>query len=91
VSGRTFNVGGGRNGSVSLHEFTQLCQEITGRKAIISEDPTTSSVDIPWYVSDHGRVTALLNWMPLRRPNQIVNDISGWIRANESSLAHILV
>src|SRR5262245_41260491 len=27
VSGRTFNVGGGRNNAVSLQEFTTLCQE----------------------------------------------------------------
>jgi CDP-paratose 2-epimerase len=91
VSGRTFNVGGGRSGSVSLHEFTQLCQEVTGRKATITEDPTTSPVDIPWYVTDHRQVSTLLNWMPLRRPNQIANDIARWIRANESGLAHILV
>jgi CDP-paratose 2-epimerase len=91
VSGRTFNVGGGRSGSVSLHELTQLCEESTGRKVTITEDPTTSPVDIPWYVTDHRQVTSLLNWLPLRRPNQIVNDIAGWIRANESSLVNILV
>ena len=57
VSGRTFNVGGGRNGSVSLQEFTRLCQEIIGRKVTITEDPATSPVDIPWYVTDHAQVT----------------------------------
>jgi CDP-paratose 2-epimerase len=91
VSGRTFNVGGGRSGSVSLLEFTTLCQEITGRKVTISEEPTTNPVDIPWYVTDHGQVTTLLNWTPLRSPKQIVNDITQWIRVNEASLAHILV
>jgi CDP-paratose 2-epimerase len=91
VSGRTFNVGGGRSGSVSLQEFTQLCQETIGRKATITEEPATSSVDIPWYVTDHAQVTALLDWRPLRPPKQIVNDITEWIRANESSLAQILV
>jgi len=91
VSGRTFNVGGGRPGSVSLQEFTGLCQEATGRKVTISEDPATSPVDIPWYVTDHAQVTTRLNWSPLRSPKQIVNDITEWIRANESSLASILV
>ena len=91
MSGRTFNVGGGRSGSVSLQEFTQLCQEITGRKVTITEDPATSPVDIPWYVTDHTQVTTLLDWMPQRRPKQIVSDITEWIRANENSLARILV
>jgi CDP-paratose 2-epimerase len=91
VSGRTFNVGGGRSGSVSLLEFTDLCQETTGQRVTISEEPATSPVDIPWYVTDHGQVTTLLNWTPLRPPRQIVNDITQWIRANEASLARILV
>jgi CDP-paratose 2-epimerase len=91
VSGLTFNVGGGRSGSVSLLEYTGLCQECTGREVNIAEELATSAVDIPWYVTDHGKVTTLLNWMPLRSPKRIVNDITQWIRANEGSLARILV
>jgi CDP-paratose 2-epimerase len=91
VSGRTFNVGGGRPGSVSLQEFTGLCQDATGRKVAITADPATSPVDIPWYVTDHAQVTTHLNWAPLRSPKQIVHDITDWIRANESSLAPILI
>jgi CDP-paratose 2-epimerase len=91
VSGRIFNVGGGRSGSVSLQEFTWLCQETIGRKVTITEEPATSPVDIPWYVTDHAQVTALLDWVPLRRPKQIVNDIAEWVRNNEASLACILV
>jgi CDP-paratose 2-epimerase len=91
VLGRTFNVGGGRSGSVSLQEFTSLCQEAIGRKVTITEDPVTNSVDIPWYVTDHAQVTTLLDWMPRRPPKQIVNDIIEWIHANEINLARILV
>jgi CDP-paratose 2-epimerase len=91
VSGRTFNVGGGRNGSVSLLEFTRLCQETVGREVIITEEPTTSPVDIPWYVTNHGQVTRVLDWAPLRSPKQIVSDITQWIRTDEAGLARILV
>jgi CDP-paratose 2-epimerase len=91
VSGRTFNVGGGRSGSVSLQEFTCICHETIGRKVTITEDAATSPVDIPWYVTDHAQVTTLLDWMPRRSPKEIVNDITSWIRANEISLAPILV
>jgi CDP-paratose 2-epimerase len=90
VSGRTFNVGGGRIGSVSLQEFTSLCQEATCRKVTITEESATGPVDIPWYVTDHAQVTGLLDWAPLRSPKQIVNEITEWVRTNERSLARIL-
>ncbi len=91
VSGCTFNVGGGRTGSVSLLEFTGLCQQITGREVPIDEDPTTSPVNIPWYVSDHSKVSDLLGWSPRRSPRDIVEDIASWIRANERALAGVIV
>ena len=37
------------------------------------------------------QVTNLLDWKPVRSPKQIVHDITEWIRANEISLARILV
>ena len=91
ISGQTFNVGGGRAGSVSLREFTSLCQQALGHEVPITEDPATSPVDIPWYVTDHAKVTALLGWAPRRAPKQIVGDIAGWIRANESRLSQVIV
>jgi len=91
VSGYTFNVGGGRSGSVSLQEFTLLCQETLGRAVPISGDPSTSPVDIPWYITDCAKVSNVLGWMPQRRPRQIVEDIAQWVRANQSSLSRIVV
>jgi CDP-paratose 2-epimerase len=91
VSGQTFNVGGGRAGSVSLQEFTSLCRTATGREAPITEDPATNAVDIPWYISDHAKVTRLLGWSPRRGPAQIVQDIAVWVRANEGGLSGLIV
>jgi CDP-paratose 2-epimerase len=91
VAGGTFNVGGGRAGSVSLQEFTALSQEVVGRTVPIAEDPATNPVDIPWYVSDHAKVSALLGWAPSRRPRDIVQDIAAWVRANEAALAGVIV
>jgi CDP-paratose 2-epimerase len=91
VSGQTFNVGGGREGSVSLQEYTTLCRTAVGRETEISEDPATSPVDIPWYISDHAKVTKLLGWSPRRRPRTIVEDIANWVRANEQGLAGLIV
>jgi CDP-paratose 2-epimerase len=91
ISGHTFNIGGGRSGSVSLQEFTALCQETLGRKVPIAEDPASSSVDVPWYMTDHAKATALLDWAPRRRPKQIVEDIAEWVRGNESHLSGVIV
>ncbi len=90
VSGCTYNVGGGRSGSVSLQEFTGLCRETVGRSVAIAEDPTTSSVDIPWYVTDHRKISQQLNWVPKRKPKQIVEGIVEWVRANEDRLARVI-
>jgi CDP-paratose 2-epimerase len=91
VSGETFNVGGGRDGSVSLQEYTALCRTAVGRETAIAEDATTSPVDIPWYITDHAKVTKLLGWSPRRRPSTIVEDIANWVRTNEESLVGLIV
>lgn len=91
VAGKTFNVGGGRTGAVSLREFTGLCQEIIGREVPIEEDPATSPVDIPWYITDQERVSKVLGWTPSRSPLQIVADVHEWIRANEQALSAFIV
>jgi CDP-paratose 2-epimerase len=91
ITGTTFNAGGGRAGSVSLQEYTSLCREVVGREVPIDEETATNPVDIPWYVSDHGKVTAQLAWSPVRGPRQIVQDIANWVRANETALAPLIV
>ena len=91
VAGNTFNVGGGREGSASLQEFTVLCQQATGRTVPINQDPNTSPVDIPWYISDNTKVTDALGWAPKRQPRHIVNDIAEWVRANEQRLSNVIV
>ena len=91
VAGRTFNIGGGRNGAVSLREFTDICQDVTGREVPVEEDTVTSLVDIPWYISDHTSVTNLLGWKPECKPRKIVTDVEKWIRDNEQVLSTIIV
>jgi CDP-paratose 2-epimerase len=91
ISGRTFNVGGGRAGSVSLQEFTVICRQVTGCEVPVAEEQSTSTVDIPWYVTDHSKVTDFLGWAPQRSPLQIAEDIAQWIRANETGLKDTIV
>jgi CDP-paratose 2-epimerase len=90
VNGRTFNVGGGRAGSVSLQEFTGYCREATGRSVPIEQVAETSTVDIPWYVTDHANITRALGWTPRKTPRDISADIASWVRANEAVLQRVI-
>ena len=81
--GRTFNVGGGLEKSLSLLETTGLCEQITGKKIPIRGRPGTRVADVPLYVSDHRKITELCGWRPSRGSKQTLSDIFYWIRENE--------
>jgi len=88
--GKVFNVGGGQKGSVSLAELTRICQRLTGRSITIGSIPQTRSTDIPFYVTDSGRIRELAMWAPRKAPEEIVEDFCTWIRRNEPMVRHIL-
>lgn len=89
AKGQSFNVGGGRPISTSLAELTALCREVVGREVPIGSDPATHSVDIPLYLSDHGRATEAFGWQPTRDVRTIVAEIHAWLRENEPALRPI--
>jgi CDP-paratose 2-epimerase len=91
VTGQTFNVGGGRAGSVSMQELTTICREVVGREVPVDSDPTTAPVDVPWYITDHAKVSELLGWAPVRNPRRIVEDIAAWIAQNARALESLIV
>ncbi len=88
-SGEVFNIGGGLNNSVSLYEYTQLCQEITGKEIAIGSEPTANKVDIPYYVTDTALTQKVFDWQPKKSVHTIVADIHGWLRDNSEQLKEI--
>jgi CDP-paratose 2-epimerase len=82
--GRTFNVGGGLEKSLSLLETTHMCEQITGKRISIEQRPETRMADVPLYISDHRRITELCDWRPSRDSKQTLSDIYYWIRENEN-------
>lgn len=88
--GETFNIGGGKDCSVSLAELTSLCQLVTGQKVPIRKVPENRKADIPWYVTDNTKFSSLSGWRPQKTPLDIVTDIYKWIDANKSTLQGIL-
>jgi CDP-paratose 2-epimerase len=88
-SGEVFNVGGGREISVSLAELTEICKSLTGKTVPIGSDPETSPVDIPVYITDTRRIRNATGWKPRRDLNTIFGDTLQWIRENESQLYNL--
>lgn len=90
LAGHTFNVGGGREVSVSLQELTALCAKHTGKTLPIASDPETRTADIPIYITDNARVTEATGWRPEKTVDDLVGDIAQWLRDEENSLQSIL-
>lgn len=90
LKGSLFNVGGGREVSVSLCELTALCEAATGNKITIAAEPDTRTADIPLYITDNTKVTAATGWSPKIAPAAIMDDIVRWLREHEDSLRPVL-
>jgi CDP-paratose 2-epimerase len=90
LDGQTFNVGGGREVSVSLQELTGLCRDATGNFVQIDAVPETRVADIPLYLTDNAKITAATGWHPEKNVEQIVADVVAWLSANREGLAAIL-
>jgi CDP-paratose 2-epimerase len=77
--GITVNVGGGRDGSLSLLETTALCAELTGTEIAVTPSAETRPGDLPFYVSDCTRLFELTDWRPRHAPREILAEIDAWI------------
>lgn len=90
VNGVVFNVGGGRDSSLSLAETTRLCAELTGNRVAVRGIEEQRVADVRIYISDTSGVRARTGWAPSRSPAEILQDIFTWINANEGALRHVL-
>ena len=88
--GRTVNVGGGRECSLSLHETTAICRRLTGSEVPVSPVQETRQGDVPIYLSDCTRLFGLDEWRPRRSAEQVLADIHDWIVADEERIAQAL-
>lgn len=89
-SGQTFNIGGGKNNSISLLELTDLCQKVAGRQIKLRSEPDTRPGDIPWFISDCKKITSISGWRPKIDVSEIIEDISLWLNNHRQELRQIL-
>jgi CDP-paratose 2-epimerase len=88
--GAVFNVGGGRDRSVSLRELTRMCVEHAGRSVSIGRRAETTAADIPYYVTDNAQVTAATGWAPRRGLDVLMDDVYAWLRQHRETLEPVL-
>ena len=88
--GRTVNVGGGRECSLSLLETTEICRRLTGNEVPIGSVLETRPGDVPVYLSDCAKLFGLDEWRPRRSAEQVLADIHSWIAADEERIAEAL-
>jgi len=90
LSGKTFNVGGGRKNSFSLCELTEAIQNITKNKIAINSVLEERKDDIKVYITDHSRITQQIGWTPSRSLEDVISDTNKWIDTYKDKLKNIL-
>jgi CDP-paratose 2-epimerase len=88
--GRTVNVGGGREISLSLQETTAICRQLTGNEVPIAPVAETRQGDVPIYLSDCERIFNLDEWRPRRSAETVLRDIHDWVSSDEERIAAAL-
>ena len=88
--GGLFNVGGGRERSVSLVELTRMCGERAGGSVLLPGQAETSDADVPYYVTDNREISSASGWAPRRGLDALVDDIFAWLSDNRGMLEPIL-
>lgn len=89
-NGEVYNIGGGRENSLSLQEMTRLCEEITGNKISIEQVRENRPNDVRIYVSDSQKFENISGWKCRKDANQTFTEIYEWIKENEKDLKNIL-
>lgn len=77
-----YNVGGGREVSVSLLELTALCESATNKKIEIASEPEMRYADIPVYITDNDKIHQKSNWRPEFNSEKIIEDTLKWLVDN---------
>ena len=90
VNSQIFNIGGGKNNSLSLLELTRLVNEITGIFIPISMEKKERDADIRIFLTDNTKIKNILDWEPKLDTKEIIRDTFKWIINNKNELERIL-
>jgi len=89
-NGNIFNIGGGKENSVSLQELTRICEKITGHKIKIDSVKKNRSADLISFITDCRKIKKISGWQPKKNAEETISDIAKWINVNKEQLKNIL-
>lgn len=87
---RTFNVGGGREVSLSLQETSRICARLTGNELDVGSVIEDRDGDVPLYISDCSRLFAHTKWRPKRDAECVLADIHTWLQSDRERVGKVL-
>lgn len=81
VSGEVFNVGGGPENAISLHDLLDHLAELRGRAVPFRYDEWRPG-DQPVFVSDVGKAAERLDWTPRTEWRKGIDCLQQWVSTN---------
>jgi CDP-paratose 2-epimerase len=85
VAGLTFNIGGGPANTLSIIEFFELLENLSGRP-VVYQTADFRPGDQPVYVSNNGRAAKLLAWSPRVSVTYGIQRLLSWVVENRDVL-----
>ena len=86
LSGKVWNVGGGRKSSLSLIEATALMERLMNKKMRTDHQDEVRKGDIIIYISDNAEVSRDLNWSPATSIDDGAARIARWVTESKDRL-----
>jgi CDP-paratose 2-epimerase len=78
---RVWNIGGGRENSMSLAELSAWCTQRFGHRQI-ERDLKPRAYDLPWVIIDAGKAFSRWNWKPAVKMGSILEEIANHAEKN---------
>jgi CDP-paratose 2-epimerase len=86
-TGKVWNVGGGRQSSLSLIEATELMERLMGKKMTTHYRDDIRKADMVIYITDNAEVARDLAWSPRESLEGGAFKIARWVQDNRAKLA----
>lgn len=79
----TYNIGGGRETSISIKELLDLLQKLTGKRSSTELLPKRHG-DLWWFISDYSKAKETFGWHPETPPGMGIRKLVDWIEKERS-------
>lgn len=83
IAGKTFNIGGGINNTISLIEACSMLEKMTGNSVAVDILPDIRKADHCVYISDIQKIQTAIGWSPTIGIEEGYKDVLEWIKENE--------